>query len=219
MSGIELAIVQGLTINPATTNIVDGQNVPPAIGKQEETLVADIHGAQYNSSMRKSLFTFNRTAVTLPVIASSLASVFSLYNPSNSQVVLELVDFDLGLLTGTTVINVVGLYWQSNPTAGLATFTTPAVFGTNVFGGAPGKGQPQGVAYSALTHSGTPARISVLGSFNTASGIMAGPFHYEFKGKVVLFPGDLISVASSTTAFTSSTTDLSLSWAEWPYPA
>lgn len=209
------AQIEGYVLNPATTNVPDGQNVPPTYGKQEETLVADIHGVQYSAAMRKSLFTFNVTAVSLLVVGS--ASVFSLYNPPNSNTVLELVDFDCGLL-GADVINILGLYWQGPPTSGSSTFTTPAVFGTNVFGGAPGKGQPQGIAYTAFTHSATPVLIDILADFNTATGVVAGPIHYEFKGRRVLFPGDVVSVQASSTVFTASKTDLSLSWAEWTYP-
>jgi hypothetical protein len=206
--------------NPAQLNTPDGQEGEMNIGKQNEQLVAEIHGPQYTAALRGCLFTANRTAVTVPVIASGLVSVFSLYNPANSGKVLELIDFDYGQLLATTVIDVLGLYWQGAPVSGQATFTTPGVFGANVFGGSPGKGSPAGIFYSALTHltGSTPARIDILMSQNTTAALTSGPGHYEFKGKRVLFPGDLVSVAASTAAFTASVTDLGISWAEWPYP-
>jgi len=210
----------GLIQNPALLNSPDGQDGQMNLGKQNEQLVAEIHGPQYAAALRGNLFTANRTAVTTPVIASGLVSVFSLYNPPNSGKVLELIDMDVGLLSATTVIDVLGLYWQGAPVSGQATFTTPGVFGTNVFGGAPGKGGPSGIFYSALTHlSGTtPVRIEIINSWNTTSVANGIPVHYEFKGKRVLFPGDLISAAMSTGAWTSSVMDLGISWAEWPFP-
>lgn len=211
-----LALVQ----NPAQLNTSDGQEGEMNIGKQNEQLVSEIHGIQYTASLRGNLFKANRTAVTVPVIASGLVSVFSLYNPPNSGKVLELIDFDYGQLSATTVINVLGLYWQGAPVSGQATFTTPGVFGTNVFGGNPSRSGASGIFYSAVTHltGSTPVRIEILMSQNTTTALTSGPGHYEFKGKTVLFPGDLVSVAASTGAFTSSVTDLGLSWAEWPYP-
>jgi hypothetical protein len=218
MSNPSEVIVEGLVVNPATLNVPDGQNVPPGYGKQGEQLTSDIHSPQYAAALRQNLFTFNVTAVTTPHIAATLVSVFSLYNPPSSGKVLELVDMDVGLLSATTVIDVLGLYWQGAPASGGATFSTPAVFGTNVFGGAPGKGQPSGIAYTSLTHAGTPVRIEMINSWNSTSTVVGLPTHYEFKGKRVLYPGDLISAALSTTAWTGTSMDLGISWAEWPYP-
>ncbi len=212
-------ITEGQTINPATFNNVDFNEVQLSLGKQGECLGALMHGQYYSAALRGNLFSFNVTAVTVPVIASSLASVFSLYNPPTTNKVLELIDFDMGFLTGTTVIDVVGLYWQQNPISAAATFTTAAAFGTNVFGGSPGRGTPSAIAYTSLAHSGTPVRVAVLNSLNTTSVVIGTPIHYDFKGKIVLFPGDLVSVAVSTTHLTNTTTDLGISWAEWPYPA
>jgi hypothetical protein len=216
-----IVYVEGLVQNPAMLNTPDGQAGQDNLGKQNEQLVAEIHGAQFTAALRGNLFKANVTAVTVPVVASGLVSVFSLYNPANSGKVLELIDFDWGELSATTVIDVLGLYWQGAPVSGQATFTTPGVFGTNVFGGSPGRGQPSGIFYSAVTHltGTTPVRIEILAAQNTTSGVMNGvPCHYEFKGKTVLFPGDLVSVAGSTAALHASTTDLSMSWSEWPYP-
>jgi hypothetical protein len=218
MSDPALIIAQGLTINPATTNVPDGQDVTPALGKQGETLTSPLHGPQYAGAMRGNVFNFVKQTQTIPTIASGLVNTFALYNPSTSNKVAELIDFDLGLIAGAPVINVIGLYWQGAPVSGQATFTTPAVFGTNVFGGSPARGQPVIQAYTGLTHltGTTPVRIAVLFSENTTSVIVAGSLHYEFKGKVVLYPGDIVGVATSTGAQT--TAALGISWAEWPYP-
>lgn len=205
-------------VQNTTTNTADGLVGNMNAGKQNEQLVSAIHGPWYYAGVRACSFSFNVTAVTVPVIAATLASVFSLYNPVGSGKILELIDLDAGNL-GATVIDVLGLYWQGSPAADKATFTTPSVFGTNHFGASPGRGTAVGVPFRALTHSGTPARIAVLNSQNTTSVVTGTPIHFDFNGKVVLYPGDVVSVASSTGAMTASSTDLSIRWAEWNVPA
>jgi len=209
----------GLVQNPAQTNTADGQEGQLNLGKQNEQLVAEIHGPWYHAAIRGSLFNFNVTAKTVGVISAAYVSVFSLYNPVSSGKVAEIVDMDIGLLSATTVVDILGLYWQGAPTSSAATFTTPSVFGTNHFGGAPGKGGNGVIPYTALTHSGTPVRIAILNSWNTTSTVVGTPMHYDFNGKITLYPGDLITAAMSTAAWTSSVMDLSIRWAEWLLPA
>jgi hypothetical protein len=211
-------IQEGLT-QSTTTNTPDGQTGAVNLGKQNEQLLSEIHGPYFAAGIRRNLFTFNVTAVTVPVVASALVSVFSLYNPTSGGKVLELVDFDMGNLSTTTVIDVVGLYWSGAPLGDKGTFSTPSVFGTNHFGASPGLGSPVGIPYTAYTHSGTPARIAILNSANTTTDVTGVPLHYDFNGKIVLYPGDVVSVAASTAAMHASTTDLAIRWAEWPVPA
>ena len=203
---------------PQSTNTADGQTGDFNLGKQNEQLISELHGPYFTAGIRANLFTFNVTAVTVPQIASGLVGVFSLYNPTSGGKVLELIDLDIGNL-GASVIDVIGLYWSGSPLGDKGTFTTPSVFGTNHFGASPGRGFPVGIPYTAYTHSGTPARIAVLNSMNTTSAVIGSPIHTDFNGKIVLYPGDVVSVAASTAALTSSKTDLAIRWAEWPVPA
>jgi hypothetical protein len=209
----------GLVQNPAQTNTPDGQSGDLNIGKQNEQLVAEIHGPWYQAAIRGALFSFNVTAKTINVISAAYVSVFALYNPIGSGKIAEVVDLDMGLLSGTLVVNVLGLYWAGAPTSSASTFTTPSVFGTNHFGGVPGKGGNAIIPYTALTHSGTPARIAVLNSWNSTAVVVGMPMHYDFNGKLLLYPGDLISAAMSTAVSTSSSVDLGIRWAEWQLPA
>ncbi len=209
----------GIVQNPAATNTPDGQQGILNLGKQNEQLVAEIHGPWYNAAIRNALFTFNVTAKTINVISAAYVSVFALYNPASSGKVAEVVDMDFGLLSATTLADVFGVYWQGAPVSAAATFTTPSVFGTNHFGGIPGKGGNAVLPYTALTHSGTPARVSILNSFNSSGFLLGLPVHYDFNGKLLLYPGDMISVATSTTIWTASAVDLAIRWAEWQLPA
>ncbi len=208
----------GLAQPPQSTNTPDGQEGIINISKNNEQLTSEIHGNYYAAAIRGVLFEFNVTAVTVPVVASNLVSVFALYNPSSGGKYLELVDLDLGNLAAS-VIDVVGIYWSGAPLGDKGTFSTASVFGTNHFGGAPGRGSPVGIPYTAYTHSGTPARIGIVNSFNATTVVVGTPIHYDFNGKIVLQPGDVISVATSTAALTSVKTDIAIRWAEWPVPA
>jgi hypothetical protein len=44
---------------------------------------ADVHGKWFEANYRGKMFTYNVTAVTIPVVASGVVSVFTLYNPPN----------------------------------------------------------------------------------------------------------------------------------------
>ncbi len=209
----------GLVQNPALTNTADGQSGDLNLGKQNEQLVSEVHGPWYNAAIRGALFTFNVTAKTVNVISAAYVSVFALYNPASSGKVAEIVDMDFGLLSATTLADVFGVYWTGAPASGLSTFSTASVFGTNHFGGVPGRGGNSVLPYTALTHSGTPARVAILNSFNSSGFVLGTPVHNDFNGKLLLFPGDLISVATSTTIWTASAVDLAIRWAEWQFPA
>lgn len=209
----------GMTQNPAQTNTADGQQGTMNLGKQNEQLMAEIHGPWFTSAIRGNLFNFNVTAITVNKISAAFVSTFALYNPASSGKIAEIVDMDFGLLSATTLADVFGVYWQGAPASSAATFTTPSVFGTNTFGGAPGKAGNSVIPYTALTHSGTPARVSILNSFNSSGFVLGTPVHYDYNGKLLLYPGDLISVATSTTVWTASAVDMSIRWAEWLLPA
>ena len=205
-----------LVINPATTALADTSAVTTPSGQNAELLSASLHGKYYVAAKRGNLFMANKTAVTVPAIAATLVSVFSLYNPIASTRNLELVDMDIAFVVVGEVVNTIGLYYQGSPLAQSATFTTPGVIGTNVFAGNPVNGLGSGVFYSALTHSGTPVRVAIISQIAATGVTMNQPVHYNFDGKIIMQPGSVISVAMSTTVGTTSGTDLSLTWAEWP---
>lgn len=205
--------------NPYTVSLPAGATPQfKSIGRGGEIFYSEDHGKYYTGSYYNRLFSFNRTAVTIPVPATNMVSVFSLYNPPGSTVNLELVDFDLGLVLATTVVDTVGLYWQGPTLASLATLTTKAVFGTTWFpgilNGLPGQGNP----YTALTHSaanvGQLNRIDILGQFGAVTSTNDTPIHKDFDGKTLITPGCVVSVAMSTAAGTGSGLDPAIRWLE-----
>lgn len=185
-------------------------------GRGGEVLTVETHGKYYTAAYYNRIFSFNRTAVTIPQIAGTLVSVFSIYNPPTSTVNAELVDVDIGLVLATTVVDTVGLYWQGPTLAALATLTTIGVMGTNWFSGLLGGNAGQVTPYSALTHSGTPVRVDIVSQFGATSASNDTPLHKDYDGKLLLPPGHVISVAMSTAAGTATGLDVGARWLEAP---
>ena len=201
------------TLNPVGIKAQDGSNQTPVLGQQTEQLVSEIHGKWFVAAQRGNLFMANVTAVTIPVIASTLVSVFSLYNPVGSGIVMELVDIDFGQVLATTVVDAVGLYYSAGTAAAAGTFTTKGTIQSALVGsGLVGKG----LFYSAYTHSGTPVRQRILQSFGATTDAGLSLNTKELDGKVLIPEGCVVSLAMTTAASTSSGLDVSASWAEWP---
>lgn len=201
--------------NPFANKLVSG--VAPTTecgGPGGEVLCLETRGKYSMAANYNRLFMFNVTAVTLPVIAATLASKAALYNTPTSTVNLELVDIDIGDVVATTVVDVVGLYWQGPTLASLATLTTIGVFGTNWFagnlGGQPGQGNP----YSALTHSGTPVRVDIVSFYGATTTTAANSDAKQYDGKIIIPAGHVVSVAMSTAASTATGVDVGIRWME-----
>lgn len=205
---------QGRVMNPLTTNISDNLPSDVLLGKQGEQLASELHGKYFTINKRGGLFTANVTAVTVPVIAATLVSVFSFYNPRNSGVDMELVDLDLSSVLAALVVNTFGLYFSADKNADTSTFTTKGTVQRGIIDGGPvgNKGQ----FYSALTHVGTPARWRMLGGHHAVTSTQTGGIHVDFDGKAIIPPGTVVSLAASTTVNTTSGLDIGATWAEWP---
>ena len=203
--------------NPFSVSLMPAQS--PALksmARGGELYACQIHGKYYTAAYYGRLYSFNLTAIAITVIAGSLASKFAIYNPPNSTANAELVDFDLGMDAAATIVDTIGLYWQSPTLASLATLTTIGVFGTNWFAGNLGSAPGQVTPYSILAHSGTPVRVAILSTFGAITAGNANPIHLDFDGKIILPPGHLISVATSTAISTAVGLDIGMRWLEAP---
>jgi len=203
-----------IIINPVSSTQPVGNTLSNDFtGPSGEKLVSDTHGKFYNMNYQKAVFTYNVHAVTVPVVASAMVSVFSFYNPASSGKNMELIRFDLGTVLATTVVDTIGLYYSTGTAAAASTFTTAGtalscMVGANAYNVC--------IPYSALTHSGTPTRHMILGDFDAVTSTAANPFSFPFEGTVLVPPGTVISVAMSTAAGTASGLDLGMTWAEVP---
>ncbi len=211
---------EGQVLNPAQVNLSPGPgpNSPPTQGRQGEYDIALIHGKNYTGALNKNLFSFNVTAVTIPAIAATLVSVFTLWNPPGSGVIGEMVDTEVGQVLATTVVDTVGWYYSAGAAALAGTFTTPSVALTNHFAARIGDTPANQIKpYTAYTHSGTPARVDIIGAFGATTDAGFALPSKSYDGKLALPPGVAISVAMSTAVGTTSGLDLSCRWLEWPF--
>lgn len=209
----DTTINNGNVVNPFSTNQPDNADIPISLGRSGEQLISEIHGKFWTACARGALFTFNVAAVTIPVVAATLVSVFSLYNPVGSGRLLELVDIDISTVLATTVVNTVGLYTSSPVLAAKGTFTTA---GTPLSGLVGSSAAGVGVPYSAYTHSGTPTLYRIVGGWGATTETSVNQMHYDFDGKVAIMPGAIVSVATSTAAETTSGSDIGMTWIETP---
>jgi|SRR5271166_45046 len=205
----------GNVANPASTSQADGTQPMLTAGRQSELLATEIHGKYYTTAYRKNCFKFNKTAVTIPQVGSAMVSVFSLWNPPSSGVLGELISVDVGLVTATTVVDVLGWYFSATNLALAGTFTTPSVAGTNHFSARVGDSPGNLVApYLAYTHSGTPVRCDVIGSYGATTDVSTQQIRKDYDGKLLLPPGVVISLGMST-ATGPVGNDPEVCWSEW----
>ena len=210
-----MPIVFGQVGAPSTTSAADASNLPALQGKQGDMIVSELHGKYYTQTYRGNVFGFLRAAVTLPVNAATLASVYSIYNPPGSGKNLEMLCFDMAYVLATTVVDGVGLYYSTAASgAAGSTFTTNVTPISKLLGGP--SSSPVALCYSALTAVGTPVLADILAYTGAVTSTAANPIHYDFDGRTVVSPGTLIHLAMTTAASTASGFTGGLTWAEVP---
>ena len=203
-------LLQG-NVGLTTTSFGVGATPFNPAGNQGELLVSELHGKHFSANYRGKMFVATAAAVTVPVIASSLVSVFTLWNPPASGVNMEIVETSLINVLATTVVDGVGWYFSTAALTAAGTFTTAGTTNpVNVGSGNASAGR----FYSAYTHSGTPVLIDIIGGYGAATASSAVSKFYD--GRLILPPGIAMSVAMSTTASTGSGITLSAVWQESP---
>ncbi len=206
-------VMEGIVLNPATLSQTDGSSVQPVLGRQQELLTSIVHSKNHLPAYRGNRYGANVTAVTIPVQATTLVSVFSLYNPVGSGIFMELDEVRVGQVLATTVVDAVGLYFSASNLAAAGTFTTKGTIQSAQIGsGLVGKGQ----FFSAYTHSGTPVRVAMVGSFGATTDAGATLPSRSFDGGLLIPEGCVVSVAMTTAAGTASGLDVEAWWNEWP---
>jgi hypothetical protein len=185
------------------------------------------NGAYYAAALQDKVFMGSTliAGVALPVMAATLASKFTLWNPAGSGVVAEPIEFAVGMDSATTVVNAIGfamLFNVSQLSTGLPTAPTFAAGAaqTNAAIGnggisTSGKAAPKCGLYSALTLT----NAAVFGptiwmtSFGAVTDGSLGPAPYLFNGKFLLPPDSLLTFVTSVIVETAMAA--SLLWAEW----
>jgi len=207
-------ILVGSVLNPYAVKFADNQQggVQAIYDQAGCPMVSPRSGVYGVSSQRNAGFSATAAAVTIPVNAASLASVFALYNPPGSGVWAELVTLNITTVNATTVVNGYGIYYSTVAKSALATFTTAGTVISNLVGSPQGKVQ----FWTSAAHSGTPTLQALCYGHGavTQSGQVEG-VPYRFDGTVLIPPGVLASVAATTAASTASGLTVSASWIEY----
>lgn len=202
----------GFVQNPVTTGLADGSNQNFILGRNADLLVTEVHGKRYTANFRNNLFAANVNGVTIPVVASGLVSVFTLYNPPGSGVIMEITRLDYAQIVTATVIDALG-WWASSATLTAAgTFTTQGTpFSKNIKAPVNNKG----LFFSAYTHSGTPTLVDVITGWGSTAGNQSLPTFKVYDGELLLPPGIAMSLAMTTGAGTASAAVVQVEWSEW----
>ena len=211
---------EGQVFNPASANLSDGGGAlfPPTQGKQGEYIVRELSGKYFTGALRKNLFSFNVTAQAIPVVAATLASVYTLWNPPSSGVIGELVDTEFGQVVAATVVDTIGWYFSSGPQALAGTFSVASVANTNHFAARIGDTPTNQIApYTHYTHSGTPVRVDIAANCGAATNTTTSVISKLYDGRILIPPGVAMSIAMSTTVGSTAGMDISSRWLEWPF--
>lgn len=197
----------------ATTQQAASPSVKAVRASDDGSLLAHPRYAELAS--RGQVFALSRAAVTLPVNANNLVSLFGLYNPPSSGKMLELIECEAHAVLATTVVDALGLYYSNGSNASGATFTTQV---NTIENGRMGEGTPSVCrAYSSVTHVGTPVLADLIGGWGAVTDGGATSVRKEWDGKLLVPPNTLVALAMTTAAWTGSGFTGMLRWAEVPY--
>lgn len=191
-------------------------------GQSDQAVKGDDEGRQvvadkyYELAQRGKVFTASVAAVTLPVNAATLASKFALYNPPGSGVFLDIMDVWIGAVVATTVVDLAALYYSNGTNATGATFTTAGV----IQNARVGEGlTPNATFWAAATHVGTPALLDAIAGWGAVTDATSRLLSADKRGKILIPPSTLVSLAMTTAASTGSGVTAGIRWAEIPYVA
>lgn len=182
-----------------------------ANGGYGDTLVSQLEARYQAAAKNNALFRATRASATIPVVANNMVSVFFLYNPVGSGIVMALLDVQIHQILATTVVNTYGLYSGTTAETAAGTFTTPGTVYNSRINGAVGSG----AYYSAYTHSGTPTLRAIIGSHGAVTNATASQPIKNFDGALILPAGQGVSVAATTAASTSSGVAIDAAWLEF----
>ena len=211
-----MSTIQGIVGNPVsqTASLPAGSQPTALQGGAGELVETQLHGKWYESSKFGGTFIAAvAAAFTIPVNAATLAGTFTLINPLGSGKVVELIDADFSSVNATEVVNAIQLAFQLTPggVTGLSSLTAGTIRSGQLGTSAPASTSVC-TFYTAATHTGTPTIYQTLWDVTaTAAGI--SQTHYEFDGKILLYPGTIIDLVTSTGALTNAVANLR--WAEW----
>jgi hypothetical protein len=176
-------------------------------------LLANQHGGNYAELVRQGrCYYASAAAFVIPVTGATPTSLFSLYNPAGSNVNLELIETNVVPVNVTTVVDAVGVYWNTpaqTAAAIAANAPTAGVVKNCLLNGSSG----QGVFYTSFVLT-TPALARIIGGWGAVTANYIGTVFKDFEGTLIVPPGVSAHLLMTTAASQSSTADIL--WAEIP---
>lgn len=201
----------------------DGVVVKQRGGKDGDAMASPLHGRYAEAARRGQVFCASTLAagIVVPFIAATVASKYTLLNPSSSGYDVELIDINVQQVPGSALITGLGVAFQgplasTGGVPGTLTVSTGSHACTLV--GSTRVDTPV-VHYSAATHTNVAiANLNpVLWLFNNVATtvITQGPTNYQFDGKFWMPPDTAMCLVNSITG-TQSAAAISVTYAIWP---
>jgi hypothetical protein len=202
-----MPILYGITNNISNNSVNDGVSVAALQGKSGEIIDSALHGKYYTSNYRNRLFSTGVliAGVTIPVNTTT-APTFTLFNPPQSGVNLELCSLDVGwpAAATTVVATLLGTTGVQTPTSVTAGNIYACAIG--------GAGASVAKFYTAATIVAITQHLPLLQVTSTTDQMTAS--HYDFDGRMILTPGSLFTLTSSPVQ--TGVAMPALTWAEFP---
>jgi hypothetical protein len=205
----------GTVFNPYAIKYTDGSlnGVNATYGTGGEQLITPIRGKYATANIRGQVYTASIAAVAL-CLNTAATQLFAILNPAGSGVAVEMIRCDAAYVVATTVVNGLGVYFSSVAATGASTFTTAITVQNGQLGGPTGKA----TAWSAVTKSGTPLLQALVGGWGAVTNGGLGLIRYDFDGTVIIPPGVVAYLATTTATATASGLTASLTWMEYTGP-
>lgn len=175
------------------------------------------HAGYYAELVRRGVvYNASAAAITLPVTGATPTSLFSVYNPAGSNVTLEMIEVNVGLVNATTVVDLVGVYYNTPAqTAAAIAANAPTDSSGNIVNALLGAGSGQAKFYTSFVLT-TPTLARIIGGWGATTHTMPNTVSKEFMGTLIVPPGVSIHLLMTTAASHGSSTTLDATWAEIP---
>lgn len=181
-----------------------GGNAEPQLSVDNAQLVQTLHGKHYEDTLAGRVFSHTPTpaGLAIPIFtATALAGGMPIWNPSNSNVNVELISVSINRASGTAAVLSVGLMHRNNLGVDLATGSEITAFAeTDPLNGLLGAGYASQVkssnAGTVTVTAGVAAEFvrALFGSGIEADTHTNGISYlvHDFDGTVIVPPGSMV---------------------------
>ena len=184
-----------------------GGNAEPELSEDRAQLIQDLHGKHYEDCLAGRVFSHTPTPLGLEIpvyTETDFVGGMPIWNPSNSNVRVELISLTVGKASGTADFGAIVLMHRNNVGTDIAAGSEITAFAETVpFNGFLGAGLASRVKSSSAGTCTCSAGVAAeaIRSFHgsgVAADLTATPldgFHHDFNGTVIVPPGTVIWVA------------------------